>query len=159
MRESRVLPWVNPTTISADGATNGPDIDLLSGYTGDHLYGTNEYGVPVEFIAKSVVTGTGDGFTVTLKWQTAPDNAGVAGTYVDQGTIGVFTVDTDGNFMKDGVIYQLTRAKLQSRLKATVNAWGRVVATAAGITGGESLVLSGFFVDGTVPYADTGIIL
>ena len=158
MRESRVNIWANPTLIDADGTYAGPDISLLGDYVGSHLYGVNDYGLPAEFIAKDVVTGTGNGFTVTLKWQVAPDNSGAAGTYVDWGTIGVFTIDTDGKFLKDSVIYPLTRAKLQTRLRATTRPWARVVATAAGITNGESLSLSGFLSDGTVPYADTGVI-
>lgn len=156
MRDSRVK-IIDETTISTDGTTNGANIDLLENYVGDHLYGTGPYGLPVEILASNVVTGTGDGFTVTAKWQVAPDNSGSPGSWVDASTIGVFTIDTDGNFMKNGVIYGLTRAKLQSRLK-TSKPWARVVFTAAGISGGETIKIRAWLSDGTLPLADTGVI-
>ena len=67
------------------------------------------------------------------------------------------TIDTNGNFVKDGAVYQLTRAKLQSRAHSSKQ-WLRLVAVIAGITNGESIYLEAYLVDGTVPYADTGVI-
>lgn len=153
MRESRVNVWTNPTLVDADATYTGPTINLLEDYVGSHLYGTGQHGFPVEFIAKSVVTGTGDGFTVTMSWEISLDGS----TWTAGPTFGVYTIDTDGNFQKDGADYTLTRAKLQSRLK-TARGYIRVKAVALGITNGESLSLSGFMADGTVPYADTGVI-
>lgn len=158
MRDSRVT-ILNPTTISADGATNGANIDLLGDYTGDHLYGTSEYGLGVEIILSDVVTGTGDGFTVTFKWQVADDSSGAPGTWIDNAQIGVVTLDTDGNVLKEDGTTELglTRAKLQTRLR-TAKAWARIVATAAGITGGETCIVKAFLSDGTLCFADTGVI-
>ena len=158
MRDSRVPVWTT-VTISADGDTTGPEIDLLEQFVGDFIYGTEEYGVPVELIADDVVTGTGNGFTVTMKWQVAPDDgSGAAGTYVDFATIGVFRMDTDGLFLKEdnSTLLGLDRAKLQTRLKGTVNRFARLVATAASVTGGETVRVRGWLSDGVHPYIDPG---
>lgn len=158
-RDARVsvLP---STTVTADGATNGSNLDLLGDYVGDYVHGTSMYGVPIELILSGVVTGIGDGFTVTVKQQVADDNgSGAPGSWIDHVQVGVFTIDTDGNILKeDGTTkLGLTRGKLQTRIR-TNRAWARLVATAAGMSGGEQFDIKASLCDGTLVYADTGII-
>lgn len=150
MRESRVAVFPL-TTISADGATNGSEIDLLADYAGDHIYGTGDYGLGVTIMGKGVVTGTGDGFTVTFKWQTYDGT-----NWLEAGQIGVMTVDTDGNFVKGGAVFALTRAKLQSRLTVRGHTKARLVATAAGITGGETINIEAWLDDATINRLEAG---
>lgn len=156
MRDDRVTIWTNPTTINADGTTNGTSIDLLADYTNaavNHKLGTSpEYGFGVEVIGKSVVTGTGDGFTVVFKFQDSEDNT----NWDDAGEFGTFTIDTNGAFLipaGGSTVSELTRQKLSGRLR-TARRYARVVAVAAGITGGESIVLNMWMSDGTVPLND-----
>lgn len=149
MRDSRVIVFTNPSTISADATLNGPDISLSGDYVGDHLYGTGTYGVGIEVMAYDITTGTGDGFTLVFKWQVAPDSSGVAGTYVDDTTIGTITVNTDGAFvLDDSIVSTLTRCKLKARLR-TIHPWARIVCTSAGITGGEIALVKAWIADGT----------
>lgn len=152
MRDLRVNVW-NTVTIAADGATNGVTIDLLADYVGDYLWGTGDYGLGIEIMGKNVVTGTGDGFTVTFKWQHSPDNA----NWHDLGQIGVFTIDTNGAFLlADGTtVSSLTRQILKTRTESAQR-YLRIVATAAGITNGESIDISAFLADGTVDAANAG---
>lgn len=163
MRESRVNVW-NTTSHAADGATTGPTIDLLDGYVGDYLYGTSLYGFPVEIIMDSVSMGTDvDGITATWKWQFAPDDGtGSPGTWVDGPTIGVVAVASNGEFTKDGTLagdklVGLTRGKLQSRARTTKR-FARLVCTIADLEGGATLRSRAFMTDGTLPYADTGVV-
>lgn len=151
MRDLRVDVWT-AVTVNADGTTYGPTIDLLDDYVGDHLYGTGEYGIGVWLMGKDVVTGTGDGFTVTWKWQHSEDGS----SWDDAGEIGVMTIDTDGNFTIGARTSTLTRDILKSR-KGTARGYLRLAATAAGITGGESIGLTGWLGDGTNGQYDDGV--
>lgn len=155
MRDSRVSIWTNPTVISADGATNGPNIDLLGDYHGTRKHGTSLYGLPFEVLVGSVNTGTGDGFTLTVKTQVAPDNSGSPGSWRDDEQVGVFTIDTDGNILREdgSTKLNLTRGKLSGRLR-THEPWGRIVVTAAGITGGETASVTAYVSDGTAVFND-----
>lgn len=152
MNDSRVTIFTNPTTISADGATNGNTISLLADYAGnDHIYGTSEYGLPCKFMVYGVVTGTGDGFTLSFKFQDSDDGS----TWDDNIEFGVVTMDTSGYFVDDdgNARSSLTRVEVHGRLK-TARAYGRVVVTAAGITGGETANVKGWLADGTNPRND-----
>ncbi len=153
MRDLRVNVW-NPVTVSADGTTYGPTIDLLADYVGDYIYGTGDYGIGVEMMAKNVVTGTGDGFTLTWGWQHSTDGS----SWDEYGEIGTMTIDTDGNFLKaDGSVFALTRQKLKSRV-VTARKYLRLKCVAAGISGGESADLSAFLADGTIDQLDSGVL-
>lgn len=162
MRDPSVNVW-NTTTISADGATNGPTIDLLEDYVGDHQYGTSMYGLPVEILADDIVAGTdADGWTLTWKWQVAADDgAGSPDTWIDHTQIGVIATDSDIAFTKDGTItgdaLGLDRAKLQTRLR-TAKRFARLVCTAADVEGSSTVRTRAWLTDGTLCFADTAVI-
>lgn len=157
MRDSRITVLAATALTNGSASVNGTDIDLLGGYTGDHLNAVNpEYGIGVELMVKSVTLGTdADGFTVAFKWQVAPDNAGVAGTYVDWEPIGVIAYDETNGFTKDGTLagdaLGLSRAKMKARLKGvpSVYAWARVVATATDLEGTGTCTVVGWPSDGS----------
>jgi hypothetical protein len=148
MRESRVNIWTNPTTINANGTTNGPTIDLLADYTGVHLYGTSDYGLPFEVIVSNPTAGTGTQ-TVTFKVQESADgtnwtDAGLVGTITFSG--GVFSINSE---QKPG----LGRAKLAGRIR-TARRYGRLVAVASGFAGGASCQTQAWVGDGAAPRND-----
>lgn len=154
MHDSRVTIWTNPTTINADGATNGATLDLLADYTGSHLYSTSLYGIPVMVMAYDINTGTGDGFTLTFKAQESDDES----TWYDLKPLGVITIDTNGYFVVNGTSRaDKTRAKLTGRIKATKR-YVRIVCTAAGITGGETAKVKAFVTDGTNTFNDGAVL-
>lgn len=159
MRDSRVTVWTNPTSIAVGGTANGPDIQLTADYTGAYVNAVNPgYGLGVELMAHTVDEGDDtDGFTLAFKWQVAPDNAGVAGTYVDWepiGTIAYDITDTKG-FTKDGTIAGadngLSRSKIKARLKGVPNTyeWARIVVTSGDLEGTATVSVSGWLSDGT----------
>jgi len=152
MRDSRVtiLP---STTITADGTYYGSTISLLADYAGNsHIYGTSFYGLPIECIVKSVVTGTGDGFTITFSFQVGDDGS----SWDEHEEFQTITVDTNGAFLNQNdsnSVSTLTRAKANGRLK-TARAYGRVKIVTSGMSGGEQFAVSGFLSDGTNPMND-----
>lgn len=157
MNDARLTIWTNAQTITtSDTATNGPGLDLADGINlGSHSHGVwREYGVGIRIMAHDVVTGTGDGFTVTVKVQTSPDNS----TWTDFATVGVFTVDTDGYFEDadgDPIGPTLTRQELTTRVR-TSKRYIRLVMTTLGMTNSEVVQLSAWVADGTNPMVDSG---
>lgn len=152
MRDSRVTVWAGTQTISSDTTTYGSTISLLADYSGnDHIYGTSDYGLPIEMIVTGVVTGTGDGFTLSFSFQVSDDGA----TWDEDVEFGVVTVNTDGYFLNDdnAIAAGLLRAKVNGRLK-TARAYGRVKVVSAGITGGETADIKGSLADGVNPRND-----
>lgn len=151
--DPRIILWNPATTIIADGATNGPDVNLNDGYVSSGLdMGMSSQPGSVSFMimAKNIVTGTGDGFTLTWKVQVAPDSSGSAGTYVDYATVGVMAFDTDGLPLKKNgtdLLTGLTRSILWGDVKQA-KPWMRLVCTAAGITNGETADTYAYFADG-----------
>lgn len=160
MRDLRI-PVFPSQVLSIDAtAYNGQTIDLMADYAnGNHRVGTSLYGLGGTIMLKTVVTGTGDGFTVTAKSQISSDGT----TFTDHETIGVFTMDTDGNFMIDSttagtfnVISTIqTRQKMDFRIRTALR-YCRIVLTTASITNGESVVASAWIADGTPPFGDSG---
>lgn len=162
MRDARI-PLLPLVTKIADATFYSNEVNLLEDYVkGSHFEAVNEYGVGVEVIASNVVTGTGDGFTVTVTPMVAPDNAGVAGTYVDLLPLGVFTIDTDGHFVgpgsQDMADLLVTRAKLSGRVAPNVKTqhWFKLKFVISGITNNETIDLQAWFADGALPYQGHG---
>lgn len=162
MRDSRVDIFNTTTLSTSTTSVNGPGINLLDGYTYNENYaeGTSLYGVGAEIIMTEATLGTdADGVTFTWKWQVAPDNSGVAGTYVDGPTIGVLAYDETNGWTKDGTLsgdpLGLARAKLSSRLRTT-KPWARLVCTSSDLEGTFSVVANAYLSDGTHPFADSG---
>lgn len=159
MRDLRNTVLASTTISTTDVATNGTTIDLKSGYTGDYFEGAEpEHGLGVICMASAVVSGTGDGFTITWKWQTSPNDS----TWTDGPTIGVMTVDTTGLFLIEGATVgtydtagPLTRQKLTSKI-VTSKRYVRVVATTLGMTNSEVVVLQAWLGDGALSPADNG---
>lgn len=159
-RDPRVTIW-NPTTIIVDGATNGPDLNLKDGYVGDYNLNGGDAGfLAVEILAKNIVTGTGDGFTLVWKWQVAPDSAGAAGAYVDFATVGTMGFDTDGLPQRADLstLLGLTRSILRTMIQGNAGQWLRLVCTAAGITNGETADTYAYVADGIPMGVNTGVI-
>lgn len=162
MRDSRIQIFV-PTTLDATTTSvNGPDINLLDGYTynGGYAEGTTLYGFPFEVMGSSAVIGNdADGFTLTWKVQAAPDNSGVAGTYTDLATIGKMAYHQTNGWTKDGLTtgtaLGLTRAKMSGRA-ITTKPWVRLVCTATSLTGTASVLVRAWIVDGAHPFPDSG---
>lgn len=151
MRDSRVDVLASQT-ISSDTTTYGSTINLLANYAGnDHIYGTSMYGLPIECIVKNVVTGTGDGFTLTFSFQVSDDGS----SWDEDVEFAVITIDTNGKFVDDNgdALTNLTRAKANGRLR-TARAYGRVKIVSAGISGGETADVEGSLADGVNPMND-----
>lgn len=167
MRDSRVPVWTQTTFVNGTAATNGPTISLLGDYTwtGNFRHGTSLYGVGVEILVSGAVIGTdADGFTLTWKWQTSPDDS----TWTDAGTIGVIAYDETKGFTVDGTLTGaglggetiatgLTRAKMSSRLRTNMP-YARLVCTPSDIEGTGTVVTRAFLSDGTHPYLDNAVI-
>lgn len=151
MRDSRVDVLASQT-ISSDTTTYGSTINLLANYAGnDHIYGTSMYGLPIECIVKNVVTGTGDGFTLTFSFQVSDDGS----NWDEDVEFAVITIDTNGKFVDDdgNSLTGLTRAKANGRLR-TARAYGRVKIVSASISGGETADVEGSLADGVNPMND-----
>ena len=151
MRDSRVDVLASQT-ISSDTTTYGSTINLLANYAGnDHIYGTSMYGLPIECIVKNVVTGSGDGFTLTFSFQVSDDGS----NWDEDVEFAVITIDTNGKFVDDdgNSLTGLTRAKANGRLR-TARAYGRVKIVSAGISGGETADVEGSLADGVNPMND-----
>lgn len=162
MRDSRVTVFNSTAMSTAVTTVTGPDINLLDGYTytGSYAEGTSLYGIGVELMVSGVTLGTdADGVLFTFKWQVAPDSSGVAGTYVDDATIGVIAYDETNLFTRDGTLtgtaLGLTRAKLSSRLRTT-KPWARIVCTSSDLEGTFVATVKGWLADGSHPFADSG---
>ena len=152
MRDSRItLITAQPVTVSSDATAFGATLDLKDGYVGDHWYGTGPYGLPVEFMVSTVVTGTGDGFTLVVGWQDSEDGS----NWDYNAECGTITFDTDGNILKkDGTTkLNLTRGKVSMRLR-TARRYARLYWTSAGITGGETVNVQAWVSDGTKAFND-----
>lgn len=159
MRDSRVQVWTNPTTISAGGTVNGPAIPLGQDYVGLHKFSVNpDYGMGFEIMVYDVSPGNDtDGFTISFKFQVAPDSGGSPGSYVDWEPIGVIAYDiTDSKgFTKDGTIagaaLGLTRAKLKARLRGVPETyeWGRIVAVSGDLEGTATAKIKAWLTDGS----------
>ena len=136
-RDKGIIVWT-PTTVAVDGTTTGPTIDLKDGYVGDENWngGADDGFLGIEILAKNIVTGTGDGFTLTWKWEFSDDDS----TYLAGPTIGVMAFDTDGKPLKaDGVtLLGLTRSILRTSIQNNVRRYAHLLCVANSITGGES---------------------
>lgn len=165
MRDSRVTLWANPSELSATTTSvTGPTVDLLEDIDGDYVFGSGDYGygLGAEVMAYSAVLGTdADGFTLTWKWQFAPNNAGVAGTWVDGPVIGVMAYDDVNGWTKDGLItgaaLGLSRAKLKARGRAEGNRFARLVCTGGDLEGTVTVQTKAWVSDGS-DFINSGLI-
>ena len=165
MRDARVNVWANPSQLSVSvTSVTGPTIDLLADIDGDFSFGAGDYGygLGVELMAYGVSIGNdADGFTLTWKWQYAPNNAGSPGTWVDGNVIGVMAYHQTNGWTKDGTLagaaLGLTRAKLKARAHPDSYRFARLVCTGGDLEGTVTVNTKAWVSDGTPSINDQRI--